>query len=224
MIDINTKDEEDENELPLPSKKKGKKINPPESKDNLLSKDPRLNKLKRKKSTLKKDDLIYNKNIYGEEDDKEDHKENPPEKKIQLEFMKPNGSAIYQTLLEYHKIYSILYFIIEELLFIYKCHFFVFPKHAAGIEITGLIFYLFIQLTRIEYGSFGNRSEASTFVLLAFCFGFLGGFTYAYFFWLQTYVLKLELLTSGVGLAIFLFEEIFGLLAFLGISGKESGI
>ena len=85
MIDINTKDEEDENELPLPSKKKGKKINPPESKDNLLSKDPRLNKLKRKKSTLKKDDLIYNKNIYGEEDDKE----NPPEKK--------NSIRIYET-------------------------------------------------------------------------------------------------------------------------------
>ena len=54
MIDINTKDEEDENELPLPSKKKGKKINPPESKDNLLSKDPRLNKLKRKKALSKK--------------------------------------------------------------------------------------------------------------------------------------------------------------------------
>ena len=220
MIDINTKDEEDENELPLPSKKKGKKINPPESKDNLLSKDPRLKKLKRKKSTLKKDELIYNKNILGEEDDGAQH----PEKKIQIEFMKPNGSAIYQTLLEFHRIYSILYFIIEELLFIYKCHFFDFPEHAAGIEITGLIFYLFIQLNRIDYGSFGNRSEASTFVLLSFCFGFLGGFTYAYFFWLQTYVLKLELLTSGVGLAIFLFEQIFGLLAFIGISGKESGI
>ena len=220
MIDINTKDEEDENELPLPSKKKGKKINPPESKDNLLSKDPRLKKLKRKKSTLKKDELIYNKNIFGEEDEGAQ----PAEKKIQIEFMKPNGSAIYQTLLEFHRIYSILYFIIEELLFIYKCHFFDFPEHAAGIEITGLIFYLFIQLNRIDYGSFGNRSEASTFVLLSFCFGFLGGFTYAYFFWLQTYVLKLELLTSGVGLAIFLFEQIFGLLAFIGISGKESGI
>ena len=220
MIDINTKDEEDENELPLPSKKKGKKINPPESKDNLLSKDPRLNKLKRRKDTLKKDELIYNKNIFGEEEEGV----KPPKKKIQVEFMKPNGSAIYQTLLEFHRIYSILYFIIEELLFIYKCHFFDFPEHAAGIEITCLIFYLFIQLNRMDYGSFGNRSEASTFVLLSFCFGFLGGFTYAYFFWLQTYVLKLELLTSGVGLAIFLFEQIFGLLAFIGISGKESGI
>ena len=220
MIDINTKDEEDGNELPLPSKKKGKKINPPESKDNLLSKDPRLNKLKRRKDTLKKDELIYNKNIYGEEDDGAQ----PEEKKIQIEFMKPNGSAIYQTLLEFHRIYSILYFIIEELLFVYKCHFFDFPEHAAGIEITSLIFFLFIQLNRIDYGSFGNRSEASTFVLLSFCFGFLGGFTYVYFLCLQTYVLKLELITSGVGLTIFLFEQIFGLLAFIGISGKESGI
>ena len=222
MIDINTKDEEDENELPLPlpNKKKNKKINPPESKDNLLSKDPRLKKLKRRKDTLKKDELIYNKNIYGKEDDGE----NPPEKKIQLEFMKPNGSAIYQTLLEFHRIYSILYFIIEELLFIYKCHFFDFPEHAAGLEITCLIFYLFIQLTRIDYGSFGNRSEASLFVLLSFLFGILGGLTYAYFFWLQTYVLRLELLTSGVGIVIFLCEQIFGLKAFLGISGKESGI
>ena len=220
MIDINTKDEEDENELPLPSKKRTKKINPPESKDNLLSKDPRLKKLKRKQDTLKKDELIYNKNIYGEEEEAE----KAPEKKIQIEFMKPNGSSIYQTLLEFHRIYTILYFIIEELLYVYKCHFFHFPPNAAGLEITCLIFYLFVQLARINYGSFGNRTEASKFVILSVAFSVGGIYTYVHFFCLQTYVLRLELITNGVGMVIWLFELIFGLLAFIGISGKESGI
>ena len=220
MIDINTKDEEDGNELPLPSKKKGKKINPPESKDNLLSKDPRLNKLKRRKDTLKKDELIYNKNIYGEEDDGAQ----PEEKKIQIEFMKPNGSAIYQTLLEFHRIYSILYFIIEELLFVYKCHFFDFPEHAAGIDIFCLILYLFIQLGRIYFGSLGNRAEAHVFILWSLILSIIILWTYAHFCFWQAYVLRIELITNGIGFAFWLFELVFSLIAFIGISTKASGI
>ena len=220
MIDINTKNEENEDELPLPSKKKTKKINPPESKDNLLSKDPRLKKLKRKSDTKIQNELIYNKNKMAEEDEGA----NPQHKKIQIEFMKPNGSSIYQTLLEFHKIYTVLYFIIEELLYVYKCHFFDFPPRAAGFEITSLIFYLFVQFGRMHYGSFGNRSEASTFVLLSIIFSLGGVYTYVHFFCLQTYVLRLELITNGVGMALWLFETVFGLLAFIGISGKESGI
>ena len=217
MIDMNSNNEDDE--LPLPSNKKGKKINIPESKDKLISKDTRQNRLKRKSESNIREESIYNKNKMGEEDE-----QNKPQRKIQVEFMKPNGSAIYQTLLEFHRIYGILYFIIEELLFVYKCHFFDFPNVAAGSEITCLIFYLFIQLGRIYFGSMGNRVEASMFVILSIAYSIGTLYTYLHFLLWQTYVLRIELITNGVGLALWLVEILFGLLAFIGISSKESGI
>ena len=217
MIDMNTNEED--NELPLPSNKKGKKINIAESKDKLISKDSRQNKLKRKSESKIQEELIYNKKKLEEEEE-----QNIPKRKIQVEFMKPNGSSIYQTLLEFHRIYAILYFIIEELLFVYKCHFFDFPSNAAGTEITGLIFYFFVQLGRIYFGSMGNRAEASFFVIISIIFSFGILYNYFHFLFLQTYVLRIELITNVVGIVLLLFEIVFGLLAFIGIMSKESGI
>ena len=222
MMEINTNNEDDE--LPMPRNKRGPKILPPASKDKLISSGSRINKIKRKRDSdsaqNSQDEQIYNKKKLEEEDEVE----NQPQRKIQIEFMKPNGSFVYQTFLEFHRIYAVLYFIIEELLFVYKCHFFDFPEHAAGIEISGLIFYLFIQLRRIYFGSLGNRAEASLFVILSIVYSVGAVYTYVHFFCLQTYVLRLELITNGIGMALWLFELIFGLLAFIGISGKESGI
>ena len=221
MIDNNTNNEEEE--LPMPSNKKGGKILPPASKDKLISSGSRINRIKRKKDfdepQRSQDEQIYKKNKIDEEEEKDQ-----PKRKIQIEFMKPNGSSIYQTLLEFHRIYAILYFIIEELLFIYKCHYFQFRPSVAGVEITCLIFYLCIQLVRIYFGSLGNRAEASMFVFLSFGLSVGAAYTYAQFCFWQTYVLRIELILNGIGGAIWLFELVFGLLAFIGISGKESGI
>ena len=138
MMEIN--DNNEEGELPMPSNKKGF---PPASKDKLISSGSRINRIRRKKDLdepqRSQDEQIYNKNALENEEEKEKLQPN----KIQVEFMKPNGSYIYQTLLEFHRIYAVVYFIIEELLYIYKCHFFDFPEHAAGLEISCLIFYFF---------------------------------------------------------------------------------
>ena len=87
----------------------------------------------------------HNNNNNNDALEENEEKENNQPEKIQIEFMKPSGSFIYQTLLEFHRIYTIIYFIIEELLFIYKCHFFDFPEHAAGIDIFCLFLcFLFL--------------------------------------------------------------------------------
>ena len=220
-MDINTNNEDDE--LPMPRNKRGPKILPPASKDKLISSGSRINKMRRKSDLVSppsQDEQIYNKKNLEKDGDEG----NEPPRKIQIEFMKPGGSSIYQTLLEFHRIYAVIYFIIEELLFIYKCHYFDFPEHAAGTEIASLIFYLFIQLVRIHFGSMGNRAEASTFVILAIGYSLGAVYTYVHFFSMQTYTLRIELITNGVGMVIWLFELIFGLIAFIGILGKESGI
>ena len=219
MMEIN--DNNEEGELPMPSNKKGF---PPASKDKLISSGSRINRIRRKKDLdepqRSQDEQIYNKNALENEEEKEKLQPN----KIQVEFMKPNGSYIYQTLLEFHRIYAVVYFIIEELLYIYKCHYFDFPEHAAGLEISCLIFYFFIQLGRIYFGSLGNRAEAPIFIMWSLILSISTIYTYVNFFCLQTYTLRIELITNGIGMALWLFEIIFNLIAFIGISVKESGI
>ncbi len=220
MMEINTNNEDDE--LPMPRNKKGGKMLPPASKDKLISTGSRMNKIRRKhnldEAQSSQDEQIYNKTKISEED------EIPKPRRIQVEFMRPNGNGFYQTVLEFHRIYTILYFIIEELLFVYKCNYFDFPDYAAGTEITSLIFYLFIQLGRIHFGSLGNRSEASMFIILSIIYSVGAIYTYVEYCFMQTYVLRIELITNGIGAFLWLFEILFGLLAFIGISGKESGI
>ena len=213
-----------EEELPIP---RGNRDNPgglpPASRDRLISTTSRFNKERRQKELeerkRKKEEQIYNKNNQIEEEKKEKE-----DKKMQIEFMKPNGSFIFQTLMEFHQIYSIIYFIIEELTFVYKCYYLHYQPYAAGFEITALILYLFIQFGRFYFGSLGNRAEASIFVLFCFLFSIGTLYTYVHYLCFQTYVLKMEIITNSIGIGLWIFEVAFAMLAFLGISRKESGI
>ena len=221
MKDINI----DQEELPRPSGSRGQSSKgglPPASKDKLISSGSRFNRVRRQKELeerekKKEEEKIYSKNKNEEENPKE-------EEKVQVEFMKPNGSFVFQTLMEFHQIYTILYFIIEELLLVYKSSYFHYESYALGFEVASLIFYLFVQLGRFYFGSLGNRAEASVFVIMCVAFSVGAIYTYVHFILLQTYVLKIELVTNGVGMVLWAFEVAFAMIAFLGISSKESGI
>ena len=215
--------EEDE-QLPKPSGGKGRKGDwlPPASKDKLISSGSRFSRKKREKELeeleKKKEEQIYNKNREEEEEKLQE------EKKVQVVFMKPNGSFVFQTLMEFHQVYSVLYFIIEELLFVYKCYYFHYEPYAAVFEILCLIFYLFIQFGRFFFGSLGNRAEASLFVIFCIIFSIGALYSYAHYMLLQTYVLQIEIITNSVGMVLWFLEVVFAVIAFLRISGKESGI
>ena len=224
-MEINNEiNDEEEDVLPLP-KPRGNQGEiggglPPSSRGRLINRGI-LNRERREKQLeereKKKEEQIYNKN-------KEEKEKIREEKKVQIVYMKPNGSFIFQTLMEFHQVYSIIYFIIEELLMAYKIHYLHIRPYAAGFEVTGLIFYLFIQFGRFYFGSLGNRAEASLFVIFCVAFSLGALYTYIHYLRLQTYVLRVELITNSVGLFLTVLEDAFGMMAFLSISGKESGI
>ena len=221
MLKNNIIDEDDDEVLPQATNKKNDDILPPASKDKLISSGSRFSPERRRKEReemeKKKEEQIYRKNKMEEEKKKE-------ENNIQVEFMKPNGSLIFQTFVEFHQWYTILYFVIEELLLIYKRHYFHFPPYASEFEIVSLIFYLFVQIGRFYFGTMGNRSEASTFIFFCLLLSVGGAYTYIHYMLLQTFVLKIELITNMVGIVLWLFEVVFGALAYLNIGKKESGI
>ena len=206
---------------------------PAASNDKLISKTNRL-PLRRGKeekeiisndNNLEEKEQLYSKKNYINNDNKDDGSSNLNNQvKGTVQFMKPNASYIFQTLIEFHRIYSILYFIIEELLFVYKVNYFQFPKGTSGLEISSLIFYLIVQFARLSFGSLGNREEHSQFVIFCLAFSIGALYTYIHFMLLQTFVLRIELITNAIGLAIWLFEAVFSIMAFLEVNKQESSM
>lgn len=167
---------------------------------------------------------IYSKKMnFPNNDNNSSQQENIP-KNVTVEFMKPNANFVFQNMIEFHRIYTILYFIIEELLFVYKVNTFTFPSTASGLEISSLCFYLIVQLGRFYFGSLGNREENSLFILMCLIFSVGAVYTYFHFIFCQTFVLKIEYVTNIYGLFLWLIELISSLMAFISVSQQETGM
>ena len=138
-----------------------------------------------------------------------------------VEFMKPNSHFMFQTMIDFHRLLTLFYFLAEIVLFVYKDNKLHYPPHSISVEIVCLIFFLIVQLVRFYLGALGNRSETSIFVLFCLIFVIVPLYTYVQFLILQTYVLKLEVILNAFGLCITGIETAFCLLSMMAISKQE---
>ena len=138
-----------------------------------------------------------------------------------VEFMKPNSHFMFQTMIDFHRLFTLFYFLAEIVLFVYKDNKLHYPPHSISVEIVCLIFFLIVQLVRFYLGALGNRSETSIFVLFCLIFVIVPLYTYVQFLILQTYVLKLEVILNAFGLCITGIETAFCLLSMMAISKQE---
>lgn len=138
-----------------------------------------------------------------------------------VEFMKPNSHFMFQTMIDFHRLFTLFYFLAEIVLFVYKDNKLHYPPHSISVEIVCLIFFLIVQLVRFYLGALGNRSETSIFVLFCLIFVIVPLYTYVQFLILQTYVLKLEVILNSFGLCITAIETAFCLLSMMAISKQE---
>ena len=138
-----------------------------------------------------------------------------------VEFMKPNSHFMFQTMIDFHRLFTLFYFLAEIVLFVYKNNKLHYPPHSISVEIVCLIFFLIVKLVRFYLGALGNRSETSIFVLFCLIFVIVPLYTYVQFLILQTYVLKLEVILNSFGLCITAIETAFCLLSMMAISKQE---
>lgn len=138
-----------------------------------------------------------------------------------VEFMKPNGHFMFQTMIAFNKVFSFIYFISEIALFIYKDVNLYYPPHTISVEITCLVFFLIVQLVRFYLGALGNRSETSIYVMFCLIFIIVPLYTFVHFLILQTYVLYIEMILNGIGIGLTVIELVFCLLSMMAISSQE---
>ena len=98
-----------------------------------------------------------------------------------VEFMKPNSHFMFQTMIDFHRLFTLFYFLAEIVLFVYKDNKLHYPPHSISVEIVCLIFFLIVQLVRFYLGALGNRSETSIFVLFCLIFVIVPLYTYVQF-------------------------------------------
>ncbi|MCQ2816370.1 MAG: transmembrane 17 domain-containing protein [archaeon] len=139
----------------------------------------------------------------------------------EIEFMRPNGLFVFHTILDFEIYFTLFYFVLEMLIYIFKGFNFPIERHSISVEICCLIFYLIINLTRIYFGKLGNRAETSLFVMNCLIFNLSAIYTHVQFLCLSTYVLRIEVVLNGFGLAFCLFEFIAGIMAMLSIKKQE---
>ena len=94
---------------------------------------------------------------------------------------------------------------------------FPIERHSISVEITCLVFYFIINLTRFYLGELGNRAETSLYVINCTIFVIASIYTHVQFLCMSTYVLRIEIILNGFGLAFNLFEIIGAVFSILGI-------
>ena len=204
---------------------------PPTSNEKLISSTGRLPPRRNKDVMPQYNNEIKrgNEQIYSKKDNLPNSDNNSSRqgavKNVTVEFMKPNANFIYQNLIEFNRIYSILYFVMEILIFVYKVNTFTYPNsYTSGLEISSLVFYLIVQLGRLYFGELGNREEYSFFIILSLIFSIGAIYTYVHFLVLQTFVVRIELVINGIGMFLWLIELLSSILAVLSVSKQEGGM
>ncbi|XP_068458083.1 transmembrane protein 216 isoform X2 [Clinocottus analis] len=123
------------------------------------------------------------------------------------------SSIALQILFYLNSCYFAAFFLAESLIFVYKGALLPYPADNLVLDVVLLVLFLCLETLRLFYGWKGNlceRSLASSAALLMLvpCAALA-----VYFLLLQTFVLRLEVVLSGVLLCFYGLELLFALLA-----------
>ncbi|CAG9467446.1 unnamed protein product [Pedinophyceae sp. YPF-701] len=106
--------------------------------------------------------------------------------------------------------YSVLFWILSILVFFYKGYNLLFPDERFGIEIACLLIYLLVEPARISMMDRGNKASSWVSMLGGLLLSVILIVYYSYLMFLQTYVLKIDLVLGGAGLGFTALQLVFG--------------
>ena len=156
------------------------------------------------------------------------------ERKKKIEIAKPVYHFIYlitsssslglELFLVIDKYYSVFYYIVEFLLFIFKRFVFPYPYKRIIPEVIVMILLLIINLIRIKITSMGNKTERALIILIGVILGVLNLIGYLYYLFWQTYSTYYDASFNGIGLFLLVVEVIAALIAMFNIKAHEKTI
>ena len=121
----------------------------------------------------------------------------------------------------FDRIYTILVFVFEMIMFILKDTYLAYPSGTAAPEVVGMFFLLILQLVRLHLGSIGNKTEISMYLMYSIFLTIPVILAYVYYLWFQLYVLLFDLVLCIFGLVFIVIEIIVSIYAVVSIKKNE---
>ncbi|CAF3704599.1 unnamed protein product [Rotaria socialis] len=125
------------------------------------------------------------------------------------------SSIALHILLHCNIAYSILWFILEILIFIFKFYHLAYAPNAFGVEISSVFMLLFNECIRHYFGIKGNLMLQTVLQIIFIIYGIFCAVGFVFFLILQSYVTRLEVLLSGIGLALILIGIILSIITLI---------
>jgi transmembrane protein 216 len=125
------------------------------------------------------------------------------------------SSTALHILLHANILYTILWFILEILLFIFKYYHLSYAANAFGVEISLVFMLCFNDFLRQFFGIKGNLMLDSGLLMVFIIYGLFCAIGFVFFLILQSYVQRLEILLSGIGLALIVIEILLSIITII---------
>jgi transmembrane protein 216 len=125
------------------------------------------------------------------------------------------SSTALHILLHANILYTILWFILEILLFIFKYYHLSYAANAFGVEISLVFMLCFNDFLRQFFGIRGNLMLDSGLLMIFIVYGLFCAIGFVFFLILQSYVQRLEILLSGIGLALIVIEILLSIITII---------
>lgn len=124
--------------------------------------------------------------------------------------------------LYFDRIYSILFFFFELILYIYKGTELPYPSMNLSSELVGVFFFIIIQMIRLHLASIGNKTEISMYLMYSIFLSIPVIIEYVFYLRFQVYCLAFDVSLGCIGLVFLGVEVIVSIIALITIRRNDT--
>jgi len=114
-----------------------------------------------------------------------------------------------QIAIYFERIYSVVFFLFEIILYIFKSMFLVYPPGNIGTEIVGLFFMVILQYVKLNNANTANKTELKAYHFYTLLYSIPSAGFYIYYFYFQVYILTFDFILCIIGMVFILLEVVF---------------
>jgi transmembrane protein 216 len=126
----------------------------------------------------------------------------------------PSSTALH-ILLRINIHYTIFWFILEILLFIFKYYHVPYATNAFGIEIAMIFMLCFNEFLRQFFAIKGNLTLQSNHLIISIIYGIICIIGFIFFLVWQSYIQRTEILLSTIGLTLITIEILLSIITII---------
>ena len=109
----------------------------------------------------------------------------------------------------FERIYTVVFFFFEIILYIFKSMFLVYPPGNIATEIVGLFFMVLLQYVKLNNANTANKTELKAYHFYTLLYLIPVAGCYVFYFYFQVYCLTFDVILSCIGFFFTGLELIF---------------